>query len=254
MYVDSHAHLGSDELFPHLSVVLARAKESGVETIIDICTNTQTLERGFLAIKQSDVKVFLAAATTPHDVEKEGDLFFPFVRQVAKEGRLVAIGETGLDYYYEHSPKALQKKWLLQYFNLAKETNLPVIFHCRDAFSDLFSLSRAEYAKEKALIHCFTGTIQEAKEALDFGWYISLSGILTFKKSEMLRDVVKYIPLDRLMIETDAPYLAPQSKRGQVNESSFLRETAAQVAIIKNVTVEEVAACTKNNAKAFFSF
>ena len=253
MYIDSHAHLGSDALFPHVSSILSRAKEAGVEAIIDICTDPQTLDRG-LTIQNTDPVVLLAAATTPHDVEKEGDLFFPKVKQAAKEGKLVAIGETGLDYYYEHSPKELQRKWLSQYFALATEVSLPVIFHCRDAFADLFSMAQAEYKGGRALVHCFTGTIEEAKKALDLGWYISLSGILTFKKSQELREVVSYIPLDRMMIETDAPYLAPQSKRGQVNESAFVGETAQQIATLKGVSLEKIAECTKNNAKSFFSF
>lgn len=166
----------------------------------------------------------------------------------------MALGETGLDYYYEHSPKELQKKFLIQYFHLAIQTGLPVIFHCRDAFSDLFMLGDAEYKGKPALVHCFTGTVEEAKAALDRGWSISFSGIITFKKSEALREVVKYVPLSKMLIETDAPYLAPQSKRGSLNESSFLSETAQMIAELKQVSLETVAKATSENACAFFSF
>ena len=144
-------------------------------------------------------------------------------------------------------------KYLKKYFALAKEVGLPVVFHCRDAFEDLFSIAKECYSGP-ALLHCFTGTLEEAKKVLDCGWYISFSGIITFKRSSDLRDVVSYVPLDRMMIETDSPYLAPQSKRGKVNEPAFLPETAAMVASLKETTAEEVANITKRNAQTFFSF
>ena len=251
MFIDSHAHLGDDALFLQLEAVKKRAKEALVDCIIDICTDSKTLQRG-LSLQEGVPHIFLAAATTPHDVEKEGVSFFPEVEKAALEGNLIAIGETGLDYYYEHSPKEVQKTFLLQYVRLAIRTKLPLIFHCREAFGDLFSLVRAEY-QGKALVHCFTGTLEEARQALDLGWYISLSGIITFKKSEALREVARYIPLDRILIETDAPYLAPQSKRGQTNESSFIQETARVLAEVKGVSIEELAKRTTENARVFFS-
>jgi TatD DNase family protein len=253
MYLDSHAHISSDALFEQIEDLRKRASLAGVEGIVNICTDEKTLKRGVL-LKGGSPEVVLTASTTPHDVEKEGESFFPKVKEAAKKGLLSAIGETGLDYYYEYSPKELQKKYLIKYFNLATEMNLPVVFHCRDAFEDLFAIAKIEYAKGPALLHCFTGTLEEAKKVIDLGWYISFSGIITFKKSYELREVVKYVPLDRMMIETDSPYLAPQSKRGKVNEPSFITETAALVAELKGVSVEEVAKQTKVNARTFFSF
>ncbi len=253
MYLDSHAHISSDALFEKVDDLRKRALVAGVEGIVNICTDEKSLERGIL-MKGGSPEVVLTASTTPHDVEKEGESFFPKVEEAAKKGLLQAIGETGLDYYYEHSPRELQKKYLVKYFGLAKEVNLPVVFHCRDAFSDLFSIAKAEYPKKTALLHCFTGTLEEAKKVLDFGWYISFSGIITFKRSHELREVVKYVPLERMMIETDSPYLAPQSKRGKENEPSFITETAALVAELKGVSVQEVAKQTKVNARSFFSF
>ena len=252
MYIDSHAHLSSDELFSNREEVQKKAKEALVDVIINICTDEKTLTRGLL-LKQHYSNIFLTASTTPHDVEKEGESFFLQVKQAAQEKHLVAIGETGLDYYYEHSPKELQKAFLLRYFHLAKETNLPLIFHCRDAFEDLFSLAKTDYRDGRGLIHCFTGTFEEAKKALDLGWYISFSGIVTFKKSIDLREVAKKIPLSHMMIETDSPYLAPQGKRGQRNEPAFLPETARLLAEIKGVSLEELAFSTKKNALDFFS-
>ncbi len=253
MFIDSHAHLGSDEIFSSIEEIRVRASNAQVEAIVNICTDIKTLERG-IALKNGTPSVVLAAATTPHDVEHEGESFFTFVEKAIRDNHLVALGETGLDYYYEHSPKDLQKKFLVKYFELAKRSQLPLIFHCRDAFADLFSLAKAEYKQGSALVHCFTGDLQEAKQALDFGWLVSFSGIITFKKSHLLREVVEYIPLDRILIETDSPFLAPQSKRGNKNEPSFIVETAEAISVIKKISLDEVALATKNNARAFFSF
>jgi TatD DNase family protein len=253
MYVDSHAHLTSDELFPSIEEIRGRAFQEGIEAIVNICTNQRTLERGLL-LQEGSPRILLTAATTPHDVVDEGESFFPLVEQAAKQKRLSAIGETGLDYYYDYAPKEIQKKYLIRYFQLAKRENLPIVFHCREAFNDLFLLAKEEYSEGKALLHCFTGTLEEAKGVLDLGWMISFSGIITFKKSEALREVVKYVPLDRMLIETDSPYLAPQSKRGKVNEPGFVSETAKMIADLKQVSLEEVALQTKFNARAFFAF
>ena len=197
--------------------------------------------------------MFNAAATTPHDVEKEGELFFPMVEKCATEGKLVAIGETGLDYHYHHSPIETQRRFMIRYFELAVKTHLPVIFHCRDAFDDLFALADQHYSKRPAVLHCFTGTLEEAKACLDRGWFISMSGIVTFKKSQLLREVAAYVPLDRLFIETDTPYLAPQSKRGKTNEPSYIDEVAQVIAQTKGISLDQLAEATKGNAVKFFS-
>ncbi|MES2198923.1 MAG: TatD family hydrolase [Chlamydiota bacterium] len=251
MYIDSHAHLGSEELFSNCAELLKRALAVGVEVIVNICTDELTLQRG-LILKETHPEIFLAASSTPHDGGEAASLFFIEVEKAARAKKLVAIGETGLDYYYEHASKEEQKKYLIKYFHLAKQVDLPIIFHCREAFADLFTFAEAEYSQGQALLHCFTGTLEEAKKVLDLGWFISFSGIATFKKSEALREVIQYVPLDRMMIETDAPYLAPNSKRGKVNEPSFIVETAEMIAKIKQVPLEFVAEHTKKNAVDFF--
>ncbi len=172
----------------------------------------------------------------------------------AHEGKLVAIGETGLDYHYQHSPIFTQKAYLVRYFALALAAKLPIIFHCRDAFKDLFELSDHHYQGRPAVLHCFTGTLEEAKACLERGWMISISGIITFKKSALLREVAAYVPLDRLFIETDTPYLAPETKRGKANEPSFIDETAKALAQVKGISIEQVAEATARNAAQFFSF
>lgn len=252
-YIDTHAHLTSETLLPDVEQLLERAKVKGIKQIVNICTDEKSLEEG-LILHEKFPWVFNAAATTPHDVEKEGETFFPIVEDCVKQEKLIAIGETGLDYFYEHSNRKLQQHFLERYFNLALKAKLPLIFHCRDAFSDLFSMADNQYAQAPALLHCFTGNLIEAKGVLERGWYLSLSGIVTFKKSESLRDVAKYVPLDRLVIETDSPYLAPQSQRGKTNEPSFLSETAEVIATAKGISLHEFAQATAENAQRFFSF
>jgi TatD DNase family protein len=251
MFIDSHAHLSSEELFPHFKDLHTRAKDAKIDAIVNICTDSLTLKRG-LQLKQQYPDIFLAASSTPHDSEEEALSFFPEVVEAAKNGQLIAIGETGLDYYYEHAPKNQQEKRMISYFELAIQTNLPIIFHCREAFADLLLVADRQYTNRAALLHCFTGTLDEAKAVLDRGWYISISGIVTFAKSIALQEVARFVPLDRLMIETDAPYLAPRSKRGKVNEPSFICETAQMIADLKGISIEEVGLATKENAARFF--
>ncbi len=246
MYFDSHAHLSSLE---NVEELIQRARQKQVKAIVNICTNTLELERG-LKLTEKYPWIYNAAATTPHDVEKEGEEFFPIVKE--KSSQLVAIGETGLDYHYQHSPPAMQREFLTRYFELATSAKLPIIFHCRDAFEDLFALADLHYRALPAVLHCFTGSLGEAKKCLERGWLISFSGIVTFKKSDELRDIAAYVPLDRLLIETDTPYLAPESKRGKKNEPSYIEETASVMAHIKGVSLERFAEATTQNAAQFF--
>lgn len=252
MYTDSHAHITSDALFPEIDALLDRAKEAKVQTILNICTDAKTLERG-LEISKRYPWVYNSAATTPHDVDKEGEELFPLMERAAKSGALVAVGETGLDYFYSHSSPQNQKQFLRRYLHLALECKLPVIIHCREAFADFFEMIDSEYRDAPGVLHCFTGTLREAEEVIKRGWYLSLSGIVTFKKSEELREVAKMAPLDRLLIETDAPYLAPQSQRGKQNEPSYLPETAKLIASIKTIDLEELGKATSENAKRLFT-
>lgn len=249
MYYDSHAHLSSSEVLPDIDGVMTRARVAGVSRVLNICTDPATLRDG-LALEARFSQIKNAGATTPHDVDKEGEIAFPFFADAARSKKLVAVGETGLDYHYAHSDRATQKQYLKKYLQLAEETGLPAIFHCREAFADLFAI--ADDFKCKAALHCFTGTIEEAEGVLSRGWYLSLSGIVTFKKSEALREVAKMVPLNQLLIETDTPYLAPLSKRGRQNEPAFMPETAQCIAAVKKISVEEVALATYQNASNLF--
>lgn len=252
MYFDSHAHLSSPELLPDVDAILDRARSARVLQVLNICTDAASLSAGLLLAKRHK-NIGTSGATPPHTVHLFGDEEFALFSEAARSRNLVAIGETGLDYYYKHAPKEVQQKFLVRYLHLAAEHRLPVIFHCRDAFDDLIVIADREYPeKAPAILHCFTGTLEDMQRAVLRGWFISFSGIVTFKKSEALREVARATPLANLLIETDAPYLAPQSKRGKTNEPAFLPETAATIAALKNISVEEVAKATSANCQALF--
>lgn len=251
MFLDSHAHLTCDPIFKNLDAIIERAKEKNVVTIINVCTDEITLKRG-LDLKEEYSWIYHIGATPPQDAKEEGERYFSLFERVARKGMLIAIGETGLDYYYERSSKAMQQGLLVRNFSLAQECGLPVVIHCRNAFKDLFLFAKREFLEGKIALHCFTGSLMEAERAIERGWLISFSGIITFKKSDELRHVVKQIPLQHILIETDSPYLAPQSNRGKTNEPSFIQETAQTIANIKGITLDEVAEETQRNGKRFF--
>lgn len=254
-YFDSHAHLTSEAVYGNLEELLARAQTAGVKQVVNVCTDLLTLERG-LELAKIHPWIYQAGATTPHDVEKEGKAVFEVFAKSARNGQFHAVGETGLDYFYEHSNREIQKEFLRRYLHLALECSLPVIIHCRNAFSDFFEILDAEYTMNgkvgPGVLHCFTGTMAEAEEVIKRGWMLSLSGIVTFKKSVELHQVAKVVPLENLLIETDTPYLAPQKYRGKVNEPSFVVETASFLAGLKNISVEELAQATSDNARKLF--
>jgi len=253
---DSHAHLTSSDLFDQIDGVLERSQKAGVSAIVNICTDAVSLERG-LQLSKRYPWVHNAAAVHPHDAEKEGENLFPIVSLHARQGVLVAVGETGLDYHYHHSTPDIQQSFLRKHLQLALACGLPVIIHCREAFSDFFKILDSEYVVDgkhgPGVLHCFTGTAAEAEQVLQRGWHLSLGGIVTFKKSVEMRDIARMIPLERLLIETDAPFLAPQSKRGKPNEPAYLVETAEVIAAVKGLTLADLAKITSQNAQKLFS-
>lgn len=255
MLIDSHAHLTNSAVFEQIDAILERAQQAGVKGIVNICTDPLTLERG-TALSQRYPWIYQAAATTPHDVEKEGEEAFEIIAASARQGLLKAVGETGLDYHYEHSNREIQKHFLRRYLQLALECRLPVVIHCRNAFQEFFEVLDEEFQIDgrhaPGVLHCFTGTMHEAEEVLKRGWMLSLSGIVTFKKSLDLQEVAREVPLEQLLIETDAPYLAPQKHRGKQNEPAFLVDTARFIAELKQISFEELARSTVQNAQKLF--
>ncbi|OGN56692.1 MAG: hydrolase TatD [Chlamydiae bacterium RIFCSPHIGHO2_12_FULL_44_59] len=249
---DSHAHLSSAAVLPEIAVIMERARKAHVTNILNICTDPKTLEEG-LALEMRFSEIKNAGATPPHDVEEEGEEAFFIFQKAVEENKLVAVGETGLDYHYQNLDREVQKRFFIRYLHLAAHFRLPVIFHCREAFLDLFAIADQEYPKgAPAILHCFTGSLEEAEKVLHRGWHLSLSGIVTFKKSEELREVAKIVPLNQLLVETDTPYLAPQGYRGKQNEPAFLQETLLCIADMKGLSMEEVTANTHRNASSLF--
>lgn len=251
MFIDSHAHLADERVYPIIDEILARAKTANVQTIINVCTDDISLDRG-LELHKRYPWVLNAGATPPHDVINDGERLFPLFEKTALEGKLKAVGETGLDYFYHKETVEEQKELFIKYIKLALKCQLPLMIHCRDAFADLFSILDNEYGEKGGILHCFTGNISEAENLIKRGWYLSFSGIITYKKSEELREVVKIVPVEQILIETDAPYLSPQSKRGKTNEPSFLPETADQIAQLKGISLEECASITSANIRRAF--
>lgn len=246
--IDSHAHLTSEGYSDEaIHLMLQRSEAAHVKAIINICTDQASLSS---ALKSPYPSVFSAAAIPPHDVHQSGlESYFEAIEAALQAGRLIAVGEAGLDCVNAEGALEQQIVWLKRHMALAKKYEKPLILHCREAFEALFALFDEEHYSGPTLFHCFTGTLVEAEEAVRRGFYLSMSGILTFKKSEALREVAKAMPLNRLMIETDCPWLSPQSKRGQVNEPAFVQEVAD---VLETIRQEEVRGQLFQNTKDFF--
>ena len=248
MLVDSHCHLDFPDYAGQVDRIVARAAEAGVGVCLSIGTELKKFP-GVKAVAEKFPNVWCSVGVHPHESEKE--LLDDEAALIAEtvHPKVVGIGETGLDYYYEHSPRQPQQKNFRAHIAAARQTGLPVIVHTRDADDDTIDILRDEMAKGAftGLIHCFTGTQKLADAALELGLYISVSGIATFKNSGALRDVIKTVPLERLLVETDAPFLAPVPYRGKTNEPAFVVHTAEMLAELKGVTQDELSAATTDN-------
>ena len=254
MLFDSHAHVDGPEFDADRDDVLARARAAGVQRIVVIGAvgDPASAERS-VALAERDPDIWATVATHPHDVEKMTPEWWSVHERLAPHPRVVAIGETGLDYYYDHSPREQQKAAFARFIELAHRVNKPVVCHIRDAHDDARAILKEGRATELGcVIHCFTGTPDDAKAYVAMGCYVSFSGIVTYKTAQPLRDSVPLVPADRLLIETDCPYLAPIPKRGKRNEPGFLVHTAEQVARSAGMSFDELAKVTADNASRVF--
>lgn len=248
--VDSHAHVDGPEFDADREAVLARARQAGVRRIVVIGAvgDPSSAERA-VALAERDPEVWATVATHPHDVQHMTPAWWDTHERLARHPRVVAIGETGLDYYYDHSPRDVQKAAFRRFLALAHAVGKPVVCHVRDAHEDARQILRDGRAAELGcIIHCFTGTPDDAREYGAMGCYLSFSGIVTYKTAQSLRDAVPLVPRDRLLIETDCPYLAPVPKRGQRNEPAFVVHTAEVVARCAGLSFEDLARITSENA------
>jgi TatD DNase family protein len=248
MLVDHHCHLDFPDFAADLDGILARATAAGVGAFVTISTRIRRLD-ALLAIASRYPNVFCSVGTHPHYAHEELDVPVEEIVRLSQHPKVVAIGEAGLDYFYDRSPREAQAQGFRNHVAAAQETGLPLVIHARDADADVAAILEEAMATRpfKAVLHCFTGGPDLARRALDVGLYISFSGILTFKKSDALREIASSVPLDRLLVETDAPYLAPGKYRGKRNEPAYVVLTAAELAGVKGVSEAEIARATTEN-------
>ncbi|MBW8351010.1 TatD family hydrolase [Bacillus sp. IITD106] len=252
MLFDTHVHLNDDQYADDLDEVIALAKNSGVEYMVVVGFDRKTIQKALEIINEH---AFLYASVGWHPVDAidmtDDDL--QWLEEVAAHPKVVALGEMGLDYHWDKSPKEIQKEVFRKQIRLAKKINMPIIIHNRDATQDIIQILREEHAEEVGgIMHCFSGSAEVAKQCLDLNFYISLGGPVTFKNAKKPKEVAIQVPLDRLLIETDCPYLAPHPYRGKRNEPSYVRLVAEQIADLKGISLEEVAQITTANAKKVF--
>ncbi|MCM0627096.1 TatD family hydrolase [Lysinibacillus sp. OL1_EC] len=252
MFIDTHVHLNADQYEEDLQEVIDRALEAKVERMVVIGFDRKTIERTMQLIEQYDFVYGVigwhpvdAIDCTPQDLE--------WIEQLASHPKIVGIGETGLDYYWDKSPKDVQQELFRKQIQLAQKINLPIVIHNRDATGDVVQILREENAASVGgVMHCFSGSVETARECIAMNFMISLGGPVTFKNARLPKEVATEIALEHLMIETDAPYLAPHPHRGKRNEPAFVPLVAEEIARLKGLTIEEIAQATTANAKNFF--
>ena len=252
--IDSHCHLDQDAFVDDREAVITRARAAGVGRMITVgAGGPLASNRAAVALAEGDPDIFAAVAVHPHDVSDITDDTWDELRRLWAHPKVVAVGETGLDYYYEHSPADVQQQHLRRFIREAGRAGLPLVIHCRDAFPDLLRiLAEEDAAAVGGVLHCFSGSPAEAEACLTLGFALSFSGIVTFKTADRLREVVRLTPSDRLLIETDAPFLAPIPHRGKRNEPALVRRVAEEVARVIGRELAEVADLTTANTERAF--
>jgi TatD DNase family protein len=262
MFIDSHAHLDGERFDADREDVLARAKDAGIRNIVAIGSGTGpgSLDCG-IKLAEKYHEIYATIGIHPHEAELAKDSDFAELEQLAKRPKVIAWGEIGLDYFYDHSPREVQQQVFIKQMELARSAKLPIVIHNRpsqdsdNAWEDFFSLINQHWESSGlgGVLHCFTGTPGQAKHALDLGFIISFSGNITFPKAQQIRDAAKEVPLDRIFIETDSPFLAPVPHRGKRNEPAFVKEVARQLGELRGISTEEIGQLTAQNFYRFFS-
>ena len=260
MFVDSHAHLDVPNYDADRAEVIGRARESGVGLILEICGSDVAKGSLDVGLKLAEEYPFIYAAVGvhPHEASLYDEALERKLLAMSDHEKVIGWGEIGLDYHYDHSPRDAQRRVFRRQLQLALERRLPAIIHTREAEDDTIQILREDWADAGGdavggIIHCFTGTQRLADAAIELGFHISFSGVLTFKNAVDLREVARSVPMERLLVETDCPYLAPLPYRGKRNEPAFVLETAAKLAELKSVGVEEIARATSGNFKRLFN-
>ena len=252
--VDSHCHLNFPQFKGKLDEIIKRALDKGIYRMLTISTKLNEIN-DLQSISKSYSEVYSSTGVHPHECKNYKDLSLNDLLKHTKNNKCIGVGESGLDFYYENSPKELQIKLFKIHIEAARETNLPLIVHTRNADIETIQVLSDEMKRGnfRGLIHCFSTSKKLAENAINLGFYISLSGIITFNKSNELRSIVKDLPLDKLLVETDAPYLAPEPFRGKCNEPSYVIHTAKILADLKKVKFDTIAESTTNNFNNLFN-
>lgn len=254
MFIDTHAHLTFPEYKIDLPEVIKRAKAARIDAIINIALDEEAINNSLKIAEEYPDYIFNAIGLHPQDASEWNDNTYQTLSDYARQYEIVAIGETGLDYHYKLSPIETQKDVFRMLLRLAQELDLPAIIHSREASSDTLNILREEnQGNLKAVLHCFSGDMEFANAALEMGLLISFTGNITFPKADKIRQAAKAIPLEKILIETDCPFLAPQANRGQRNEPAYVIQVAEKIAEIKILSTEEVARATTQNARDFFN-
>ena len=255
MIADSHCHLDYPNLYNELDDVVNRAIKNDVKLLLTICTTVESFKRIKLIVDKYK-NIYGTFGIHPHETKNFKNMTDTLIIGYKNESKkIIGIGETGLDYYYNHSDKNIQKKIFVQHIEAAKELDIPLIVHSRDAEIDTFDILKSymKNSKLKTIIHCFTGSKDFAKKIINIGCYISISGIITFKGSNELSETISSIPIDKLLVETDSPYLTPIPNRGKSNEPSFITHTIEKLSIIRNIEKKVIIENTTNNFRKLFN-
>lgn len=252
MIFDTHAHYDDEAFQEDRETLLNTLQAQGIESVVNIGASIQTTKNTLELIKKYPF-IYGAVGVHPSETAELNDELLNWLKTVSQTPKVVAIGEIGLDYYWEEPGHEVQKEWFVKQLNLARETKLPVVIHSRDAARDTLDIMKAEHSEEiGGVIHCFSYGVEMAREYLKMGFYLGIGGVLTFNNAKKLKEVVEYAPMDRIVLETDCPYLAPVPNRGKRNSSLNLPYVVEAIGRIKNLTPEEVACITNRNAKELY--
>jgi len=251
MLFDSHAHIHDEKFDTDREQVIKRALENGVTGIINVGTCMATSARA-VALAEQYESIYAAVGIHPHDAEGALETDYEQLAAWSKQDKVVAIGEIGLDYHYDLSPRETQRAVFVRQIDVARQMKMPFIIHDRDAHRDIMDIIRREAKGLSGVLHCFSGSLEMAKEVIKLGFYISIAGPVTFKNAAKLPEIVTSVPLERLLVETDSPYLTPHPHRGKRNEPAYVRIVAEQVANLRGIELSDLAQITSDNVKKLF--
>lgn len=252
MIFDTHTHYDDKEFDHNRELVLADLKNHNIGTVVNVSSSLASIKTTLDLTKKYDF-IYGTVGVHPSETGELTQESFAYLQEQAKQEKIVAIGEIGLDYHWKEPDKAIQKTWFLRQLSLAKELDMPFIIHSRDAAEDTFNMIKSEYSNgQNGVIHCFSYSKEIAKKYLTMGFYLGIGGVVTFQNSKKLKEVVEYMPLSQLLLETDCPYLAPVPYRGKRNFSGYLSYVIEEIARLKNISIETVIETTTGNAKKFY--